>query len=169
MSDVRDLFRDRFGGGPAGLWQAPGRVNLIGEHTDYNDGFVLPLALPMVTRAAAARRDDGRLRMWSVQQAPDEAVQAVLAWLATGSSEAEIAFQPARLLMHDTTSTPALVDIAAMRDALAEAGGRFAVQDEATSVVWGMPGAAAATGQAEHILPLADIAPWIRRIAGAAQ
>ena len=53
----------------------------------------------------------------------DEAVQAMFAWLATGSSEAEIAFQPARLLMHDTTSTPALVDIAAMRDALAEAGG----------------------------------------------
>ncbi len=47
---------------------------------------------------------------------------ALLAWLATGTSQAEIEFQPARVLMHDTTSTPALVDIAAMRDALAEAG-----------------------------------------------
>ncbi|MBL8320594.1 MAG: aconitate hydratase AcnA [Burkholderiaceae bacterium] len=50
------------------------------------------------------------------------AVAALLAWLDTGTSEAEIEFQPGRVLMHDTTSTPALVDIAAMRDALAEAG-----------------------------------------------
>ena len=50
------------------------------------------------------------------------AVQALLGWLDDGSSEAEIPFQPSRVLMHDTTSTPALVDIAAMRDALAEAG-----------------------------------------------
>lgn len=47
---------------------------------------------------------------------------AIFSWLDTGTSEAEIAFQPGRVLMHDTTSTPALVDIAAMRDALAEAG-----------------------------------------------
>lgn len=52
----------------------------------------------------------------------DNAVQAIFHWLDGGTSEAEIAFQPARVLMHDTTSTPALVDIAAMRDALAEAG-----------------------------------------------
>ena len=52
----------------------------------------------------------------------ERAVAAILAWLETGSSEEEIAFQPGRVLMHDTTSTPALVDVAAMRDALAEAG-----------------------------------------------
>ena len=52
----------------------------------------------------------------------DAAVAALFAWLDHGTSEAEIAFQPGRVLMHDTTSTPALVDIAAMRDALAEAG-----------------------------------------------
>ncbi|MFY9514078.1 MAG: aconitate hydratase AcnA, partial [Rubrivivax sp.] len=52
----------------------------------------------------------------------DAARQALLAWVQTGSSEAEVSFQPGRVLMHDTTSTPALVDIAAMRDALAEAG-----------------------------------------------
>ena len=50
------------------------------------------------------------------------AVQSIFDWLDTGTSEAEIAFQPGRVLMHDTTSTPALVDIAAMRNALAEAG-----------------------------------------------
>ncbi|BEP64422.1 aconitate hydratase AcnA (plasmid) [Variovorax sp. V213] len=50
------------------------------------------------------------------------AIDALFGWLETGTSEAEIAFQPGRVLMHDTTSTPALVDIAAMRDALAESG-----------------------------------------------
>lgn len=52
----------------------------------------------------------------------DAAAAALFGWLEQGTSEAEIAFQPGRVLMHDTTSTPALVDIAAMRDALAEAG-----------------------------------------------
>ncbi|MEX3958862.1 aconitate hydratase AcnA [Trinickia sp. EG282A] len=55
------------------------------------------------------------------------AVEAILRWCDSGSSEYEIAFQPGRVLMHDTTSTPALVDIAAMRDALAEAGADPAV------------------------------------------
>jgi two-component system chemotaxis response regulator CheB len=50
--------------------------------------------------------------------------------------------------------------------ALAAAGGRFAVQDESTSVVWGMPGAAAQTGKAERILPLAEIGPWLRLTMG---
>lgn len=49
-------------------------------------------------------------------------IEAILDWLGTGTSESEISFQPGRVLMHDTTSTPALVDIAGMRDALAESG-----------------------------------------------
>ncbi|HYI88408.1 MAG TPA: aconitase family protein, partial [Beijerinckiaceae bacterium] len=48
---------------------------------------------------------------------------AILGWLTSGASEAEIAFVPGRVLMHDTTCVPALVDVAAMRSALAEAGG----------------------------------------------
>jgi len=52
----------------------------------------------------------------------DAAVKAVFDWLDAGTSQAELAFQPGRVLMHDTTSTPALVDIAAMRNALDEAG-----------------------------------------------
>ena len=52
----------------------------------------------------------------------EQAIHALIGWLNTGTSEEEIAFQPGRVLMHDTTSTPALVDVAAMRDALAEAG-----------------------------------------------
>ena len=54
---LRTKFRAEFGGEPA-LYRAPGRVNLIGEHTDYNDGFVLPAALEMSTWVAAATRPD---------------------------------------------------------------------------------------------------------------
>ncbi|WP_260476314.1 galactokinase [Streptomyces sp. WAC 06783] len=60
-----DRFREVYGTAPAGVWAAPGRVNLIGEHTDYNDGFVMPLALPHTTLAAAAPRTDGVLRVHS--------------------------------------------------------------------------------------------------------
>nr|WP_029144807.1 galactokinase [Microbacterium luticocti] len=50
---------------PAGLWSAPGRVNLIGEHTDYNDGFVLPFAIDHRTYAVVGIRDDDRIRVAS--------------------------------------------------------------------------------------------------------
>ena len=60
-------FAERFGTAPEGVWAAPGRVNVIGEHTDYNDGFVLPVALPHTTRAAVARRTDGRVALASLQ------------------------------------------------------------------------------------------------------
>jgi galactokinase len=59
------LFESVYGGAPAGLWAAPGRVNVIGEHTDYNAGFVLPMAIDKYTVAAAAPRRDGVLRMVS--------------------------------------------------------------------------------------------------------
>ena len=61
------LFRDTFGEEPQGVWSAPGRVNLIGEHTDYNGGLCLPIALPHRTYAALRRRDDRRLRIVSAQ------------------------------------------------------------------------------------------------------
>ncbi|KAB8164333.1 galactokinase [Streptomyces sp. 3MP-14] len=54
-----------FGVAPDGAWSAPGRVNLIGEHTDYNEGFVLPLALPHSAVATATRRADRTLRLRS--------------------------------------------------------------------------------------------------------
>ncbi|NUS94340.1 MAG: galactokinase, partial [Nocardia sp.] len=46
-------------------WSAPGRVNLIGEHTDYNDGFVLPIAIPLVVSCAGARHSDDLVRVSS--------------------------------------------------------------------------------------------------------
>ncbi|SEE99552.1 galactokinase [Streptomyces sp. Ag109_O5-10] len=62
---VADAFEELYGTAPDGVWAAPGRVNLIGEHTDYNDGFVMPFALPHVATAAVARRTDGVLRLHS--------------------------------------------------------------------------------------------------------
>ena len=61
------VFRDTFAAEPEGVWSAPGRVNLIGEHTDYNGGLCLPIGLPQRTFAAVRRRDDGMLRMVSAQ------------------------------------------------------------------------------------------------------
>ena len=58
-------FKDRFGSEPQ-VYRAPGRVNLIGEHTDYNDGFVLPAALDLATYAAIAPRGDRTLRVHSL-------------------------------------------------------------------------------------------------------
>jgi galactokinase len=64
---AEQAFAERFGTAPEGVWAAPGRVNVIGEHTDYNDGFVLPVALPHTTRAAVGRRTDGRVALASLQ------------------------------------------------------------------------------------------------------
>ncbi|MER7583555.1 galactokinase [Kitasatospora sp. NPDC097691] len=60
-------FEAVHGSRPSGVWAAPGRVNLIGEHTDYNDGFVLPIALPHSVKVTARRREDGRVRLYSAQ------------------------------------------------------------------------------------------------------
>ncbi|MFE5890389.1 galactokinase [Streptomyces sp. NPDC056462] len=62
---VTERFRELYGAEPEGVWAAPGRVNLIGEHTDYNDGFVMPFALPHTAVAAVSRRTDGALRLHS--------------------------------------------------------------------------------------------------------
>ncbi|MFN8373832.1 MAG: galactokinase [Anaerolineae bacterium] len=59
-------FQDRFGVDPAFVVRAPGRVNLIGEHTDYNDGFVLPLAIDRAVWIALRPRDDHRVSVYSL-------------------------------------------------------------------------------------------------------
>ncbi|MFH8517609.1 galactokinase [Streptomyces gelaticus] len=64
-SELTASFAELYGRAPEGIWVAPGRVNLIGEYTDFNDGFVMPLALPHAARAAVARRTDGELRLHS--------------------------------------------------------------------------------------------------------
>jgi galactokinase len=60
-------FAETTGANATHLVYAPGRVNLIGEHTDYNGGFVLPLAIELGIYVAARRRDDTNARMWSAQ------------------------------------------------------------------------------------------------------
>jgi galactokinase len=69
MSDIRDDvkadFSELYGYEPHGVWSAPGRVNLIGEHTDYNEGFVLPFAINKRTVLALGLREDGILRIAS--------------------------------------------------------------------------------------------------------
>jgi len=61
-------FRELTGRAPEGSWAAPGRVNVIGEHTDYNDGFVLPMAIDREVVVSGAARRDGVLRLRSLQQ-----------------------------------------------------------------------------------------------------
>lgn len=62
---ARALFTALTTADPVGLWSAPGRVNLIGEHTDYNDGFVFPFAIGGRTVVALGTRDDRRIRVVS--------------------------------------------------------------------------------------------------------
>ncbi|MDA5144981.1 galactokinase [Streptomyces sp. AD681] len=88
---VGERFRELYGAEPEGVWAAPGRVNLIGEHTDYNDGFVMPFALPHQAVAAVSRRDDGVLRLHSadVDAGP---VELRVADLAPGSDKSWTAY-----------------------------------------------------------------------------
>ncbi|KYH45070.1 galactokinase [Branchiibius sp. NY16-3462-2] len=63
VDELTATFVEQFEAEPDGVWFAPGRVNIIGEHTDYNDGFVLPIALAEGTWVAARRRDDDTVRL----------------------------------------------------------------------------------------------------------
>ena len=76
LAELRANFRRHFGGEPT-VCRAPGRVNLIGEHTDYNAGFVLPVAIDFHIYAAVRARRDGRLRMHSTHF--DETVELAIA------------------------------------------------------------------------------------------
>jgi galactokinase len=85
-------FGECFGGQPDGVWLAPGRVNLVGEHTDYNEGFVLPFALGQAIAAAAARRTDGVLAL-RTRQDPAARIDIPLASLTAGGPEVPAALR----------------------------------------------------------------------------
>jgi galactokinase len=67
MTALADEFRARYGRDPDLTVRSPGRVNLIGDHTDYHEGFVLPAAIDRSTLVAAGARDDGQLRVATVR------------------------------------------------------------------------------------------------------
>jgi galactokinase len=89
MSDIARIravaqgFRDRFQSDPR-IFSAPGRVNLIGEHTDYNDGFVLPIALAERTYVAAAPRTDRTVRAYSLELRKDRSFSLDEPWERRG-------------------------------------------------------------------------------------
>ena len=66
-AQAADLFRDAFGYEPRGVWSAPGRVNIIGEHVDYNGGPCVPIALPHCAYVALSPREDRTIRLISPQ------------------------------------------------------------------------------------------------------
>ena len=70
MSDLSAAvaaYGEMTGHPPSGLWSSPGRVNLIGDHTDYNDGLALPAAIDRSAVVAAGLRDDAMVRCASLQ------------------------------------------------------------------------------------------------------
>lgn len=91
VARVRQAFIDEFGYEPARVFSAPGRVNLIGEHIDYNGGIVMPLALPHRTFVAISPRTDGVLRVTSTQDGSETTGIAADA-IAPGAVDSWIAY-----------------------------------------------------------------------------
>nr|XP_027811523.1 galactokinase isoform X3 [Marmota flaviventris] len=72
LAEARRAFREEFGAEPELAVSAPGRVNLIGEHTDYNQGLVLPMALELVTLLVGSPRTDGLVSLLTTSKDADE-------------------------------------------------------------------------------------------------
>ena len=85
--DITELFAKGFGYPPEVVASAPGRVNLIGEHIDYSEGFVLPFAIGAVTKCAIAKRDDEKIRIISAQK-KNEVIESNLEAIAAKEGSA---------------------------------------------------------------------------------
>jgi galactokinase len=91
---VLEAFSSAFGGAPDGVWRAPGRVNLIGEHTDYNQGFALPFAIGLAAHVALRARPDRTARLTTTRRDPGrpghggEVIELDLDTLSKGSARA---------------------------------------------------------------------------------
>jgi galactokinase len=141
---------------PEVIWSAPGRVNLIGEHTDYNDGFVLPFALAVRTAAAAARRSDGRLTVRS-QQRPGEVADMPVAALRPGSPVGSAAYV-AGVVWALRTAGHAVSGLDVVIDGAVPAGSGLS-----SSAALECATALAVTALSGIRLPLADLALLARR------
>jgi len=121
--DIARKGLKRLGRAEAGarLAQAPGRVNLIGEHTDYNDGFVLPLAIDRHAAVAYADRDDGVLRAYSVEF--DEIREAEVRELEPGGQTGWFAYVAGvAWVLRDSPGGPSGADLAIAGDVPIGAG-----------------------------------------------
>ncbi|PDW04587.1 galactokinase [Candidatus Viridilinea mediisalina] len=85
LANIHAAFYNRFGKHPRLVVQAPGRVNLIGEHTDYNEGFVLPVALDRATFVAARARTDRIVQTYSVDLEAED--RFALDWIERSSDQ----------------------------------------------------------------------------------
>jgi len=83
---IRNAFQSTFNSEPEVIAQAPGRVNLIGEHIDYSEGFVLPFAIDAVTQCAISKRRDDIVRIASAQQS-GEILETTLSAIASLTGE----------------------------------------------------------------------------------
>ena len=119
-----------YGHPAAGVWSAPGRINLIGEHTDYNRGLCLPIALPQRAWLAAARRDDDIVRLTSLDL--DEMVEVAIDDVGPGRPAGWAAYQAGVLW--------------AMREAGLAVGGMDAVLKSDVPVGSGLSSSAAIEG-----------------------
>lgn len=97
---AQESFRAAYGDESAGVWAAPGRVNIIGEHVDYNGGICLPIALPHRTYVALRHRDDDLIRLTSALAAQpwrgtlaDVAPGTVTSWAAYAAGVAWVLAQ----------------------------------------------------------------------------
>ena len=75
LDEMQEVFREKFGAAQTHAYFSPGRVNLIGEHTDYNGGHVFPCAISLGTYALVAPRTDGISRLYSMNLPEQGVVQ----------------------------------------------------------------------------------------------
>ena len=114
QTTITEIFQQKFGTAPAFIARAPGRVNLLGEHVDYNDGFVLPAAIDRVTYVAFSLADSNLTTLWAAdfdQKAVFSPITLAAKTQPDGSPLPEWACYPAGVmwaLMEAGLSIPAL-------------------------------------------------------------